>query len=169
MEKIIPNALHRAGLLHVMSKDLPLSVTMKLYTYYVRPVLEYCSPWHGSVSDQHALVLDCIQAGVARAILKVPWSTTKSQLLEELGRPSLRWRRSVATVFLLHSLLMNTKSLPRPVLNSLPKTVSEKSRYNHSKPLQLLLPHTHTSRYLGYFFRYAFLLWNSLPHTIQYI
>ena len=170
MEKIIANASQRAGLLRVMSKDLPLSVSSKLYTYYVRPVLEYCSPvWHGSVSDQHALALERIQAGVARAILKAPWSTTKSRLLEELGWPSLRWRRSVATVCLLHSLLTNTKNLPRPVLNSLPKTVSEKSRYNHRKPLQLLLPHTHTSRYLRSFFPYASLLWNSLPHTIQSI
>ena len=67
MNKIILEGSKRAGLLRLMARDLPSSVIIKLYLYYLRPSLEYASPFcHRSISSSHAMALERIQASVAR-------------------------------------------------------------------------------------------------------
>ena len=72
---MLQTAAKRAGLLRVMSNDLPLPVATRLYIYYVRPTMEYaCAVWHGSLREDIALSLERIQASVAR-LLRADWFT----------------------------------------------------------------------------------------------
>ena len=106
IQEVIGNAAKRAGLLRWMSHHLRGPLITHLYLTYVRPTMEYASPlWHGSIRDEDALQLESIQAAVARRILHAPWDIPKRQLLEELNWPSLRWRREIASLCLLHQLL----------------------------------------------------------------
>ena len=144
-----------------MARDLPSSVIMKLYLCYLRPSLEYASPcWHGSISSSHAMALERIQASVARCVLRASWITAKSALPAKLDWPSLRWRRDIAAVTLLHSLLQDGRE---PFMNCLFE--SSKTRSSR-KPHQLLLTHASTTKFLNSFFYHSALLWNSLPHSI---
>ena len=162
---ILKTASKKAGLLRIMSRDLPLSVATKLYSCYVRPTMEYASPvWHGSLREEDAMCLERIQTGVARRLLRAEWTTPKDSLLEQLGWPALRWRREVTSLSLFHKLL-HSRTEPFPqCLFPFSHTTSTRSR---RKPLQLVLPQTRTTRYKTSFFYRSALLWNSLPHNIQ--
>ena len=86
---MLQTAAKRAGLLRVMSNDLPLPVATRLYIYYVRPTMEYaCAVWHGSLREDIALSLERIQASVARRLLRADWFTPKG------NAPGTAWMAS---------------------------------------------------------------------------
>ena len=95
---MLQTAAKRAGLLRLMSNDLPLPVATR-HIYYVRPTMEYASAvWHGSLREDNAMSIEQIKASVARRLLRADWFTPKETLLEQLGWPALRWRREINTV-----------------------------------------------------------------------
>ena len=80
--------------------------------------MEYASPlWHGSIREEDALQLERIQTAVARCTPQAPWHTPKSELLQALDWPTLRWRREIASLCLLHRFL-NLQQ--QPLTNCLP-------------------------------------------------
>ena len=162
---VLQTAAKRAGLLRVMSNDLPLPVATRLYIYYVRPTMEYASAvWHGSLREDNAMSMERIQASVARRLLRADWFTPKEKLIEQLGWPALRWRREISSLTLFHKLL---HSRPEPLREWLFPFAQTTSSRHRRKPLQLLLPQARTNRYRESFFYRSALLWNSLPHDIQ--
>ena len=162
---MLQTAAKRAGLLRVMSNDLPLPVATRLYIYYVHPTMEYaCAVWHGSLREDVALSLERIQASVARRLLRADWFTPKETLLEQLGWAALRWRREISSLTLFHKLLHSRPEPLRELLFPFAHTTSSRCR---RKPLQLLLPQARTTRYRESFFYRSALLWNSLPQDIQ--
>ena len=66
--------------------------------------------WHGSITTDQALSLERVQAGVARCLPHADWMTPKHQMLEQIGWPALRWRRSVASITLFHQLKIQPPS-----------------------------------------------------------
>ena len=167
LEKLISKGTQRAGLLKLMSRTLPSDVIAKLYLHYVRPVLEYASPlWHSATPATTALAMERIQASIARTVLRADWMTPKDQLLEQLAWPSLRWRRTVASLAMFHKLLHMQHT---PLSTCIPPHLSELSSRSRRKPLDVRLPPTRTSRYAKSFFFHCSLLWNSLPSSLQRI
>ena len=83
---MLQTAAKRAGLLRVMSNDLPLPIATGLYIYYVRPTMEYASAvWHGSFHEDIALSRERIQASVARRLLRADRFTPKETLLASMA------------------------------------------------------------------------------------
>ena len=157
----------RAGLLRWMCRDLPQAVAVKLYLSYVRPVLEYGSAvWHSGLREIDALAIERVQASVARTILRASRDRTKSSLFAELNWPSLRWRREIGCLCLLHQLLYTRTS---PFTDILFPLSALNHAYNTRTPLNLILPPLHTTRYMNSFLTRASILWNSLPHELQNI
>ena len=127
--------------------------------------MEYASlVWHASIREEEATALERIQASVARAILRAPWRTQKSHLLEQLDWPSLRWRRTVAALVFLHKLLYSVSS---PCADSLMPFSASKSGRSLRKPHQIHLSQPNRSCYRNSFFFYTAALWNILPGNIQ--
>ena len=148
-----------------MSHHLRGPLIAHLYLAYVRPTMEYASPlWHGSIRDEDALQLERIQAAVARRILHAPWDTPKRQLLEELNWPSLRWRREIASLCLLHQLLQER---PDPLSDTLPQYASTCNTRLPRKPKELILANARTTRYSKSFFFRTSVVWNTLPGHLQ--
>ena len=167
IESVISRGIKKAGLQRFMARDLPADLVSKLYLTYLRSVLEYASPvWHGGLSTSDELALEKIQASVARRVLSVPWMTPKSDMFKELDWPTLRWRRAVCSVVLLHKFL---HSPSQPIAQCLFPFASDRSSRSLRKPKQLLLGHASSKRYLSSFFFHSSLLWNSLPASIQAI
>ena len=165
IQAVIRNASKRAGLLRWMSHHLRGPLTTKLYLSFVRPTMEYASPlWHGSIREEDALQLERIQTAVARCILQAPWRTPKSELLQALDWPSLRWRREIASLCLLHRLLNLQQE---PLTNCLPPFASSRNPRSQRKPKQLILPAARTTRHTTSFFFSASVAWNTLPAHIQ--
>ena len=127
--------------------------------------MEYASPlWHGSIRDEDALQLERIQAAVARRILHAPWDTPTRQLLEELNWPSLRWRREIASLCLLHQLLQER---PDPLSDTLPQYASTCNTRSPRNPKELILANARTTRYSKSFFFRTSVVWNILPGHLQ--
>ncbi len=167
VEYITRNAKKRIGLLRCMIKVLPPDICSQLYLTYARPILEYASPlWHGSLTNDQANIFERLQASAARAILRSPWMTPKTCLLEQLGWSSLRWRRAIASVLLLHSLI--EKPVP-PTSSCIFPFSSSRSGRSSRKQHQMLLGYSRTARRTKSFFYHTALLWNSLPSHIQSI
>ena len=133
---------------------------------YVRPTMEYASPlWHGSICEEDALRLQRIQTAVACCILQAPWYTPKSQLLEALDWPSLRWRREIASFCLLHRFL---KQQENTLTICLPPFAFSRNPRSQS-PTQLILPAVRTSKHTTSFIFSTSVVWNTLPAHIQNI
>ena len=87
-------------------------------------------------------------------------------LLQQLAWPSLRWRRTVASLAMFHKLLHMQHT---PLSTCIPPHLSELSSHSRRKPLDVRLPLTRTSRYTKSFFFHCSPLWNSLPSSLQRI
>ena len=165
ISNVVAKCSRKSGLLKWMMRELPSSVIEKLYLCYLRPSLEYAAPvWHGSVNESDAMLLERIQCSVARSLLKERWDTPKDKLLQDLGWPSLRWRREIISMTVFFRLL---QSRPRKFLGVLPVFVKDVVDRARRKPYQLVLPDVNSSRHLNSFFVRSAVLWNTLPHTIQ--
>ena len=104
---------------------------------------------------------------VARSILREEWHTPKTQLLQTFKWPSLRWRRTIISVALLHKFLYTS---PAPIKSHLFLFSSQRSQRNLRKPRQLIIRHgAGSTRRLKWFFYHTAFLWISLPRQIQEI
>ena len=124
-----------------------------------QPSLAWLHTWRGCPTR-----LERIQAAVARCILQAPWRTPKSELLQALDWPSLRWRREIASLCLLHRFLNLQQE---PLTNCLPPFASSRNPRSQRKPRQLILPAARTTRHTTSFFFSASVAWNTLPAHIQ--
>ena len=173
LNDLVTKGKQRSGLLRHMIHTLPPDIIATLYLSHVRPIFEYASPlWHGTITDELSLSLERIQASVARRVLRCDWMTPKEQLFRALDWPALTWRRTIASLTLLHSLLFtqHTGTTPSPaqeILSTDFPFISQLSDRNHRKPLDIVLPPAKTTRFLNTFFYHTSLLWNLLPHFIQ--
>lgn len=165
VSQVISQGKKRAGLLRWMGQELPREVISRLYIFYVRPTLEYGSPiWHGSLREVDAIALERIQASVARIILNAPRDLPKATIFAQLNWPSLRWRREIACLTLLHRIIYEK---PEPCYSSLfPFSGTKRAT---RKPLNFILPPTRTSKCSKSFYFRTSLLWNSLPQELQNI
>ena len=167
LNSVLLKGKQKAGLIRHMCHDLTPDIASKIYLFYLRPLLEYACPvWHASLTADQALSLERIQASVARSILRAEWHTPKDQLLQTLKWPSLRWRRTILCVTLLHNLLYTS---PAPIKSHLFPFSSQRSQRNLRKPQQLIIQHAGSTRRLKSFFHHTAFLWNSLPRQIQEI
>lgn len=163
LRNVLRSGRKKAGLLRHLSRELSADITAKLYLTYVRPSLEYACPvWHCAITAEDTLALERIQASVARAILRSDWTTPKWHLFRDLDWPSLKWRRTVLSMKLFHSLLRHRHG---PLASRLYPT----SRVSLRKRRQLLLPRPRTTRRMKSFIFSMSCIWNALPERLQSI
>ena len=154
----------RCALLRLMSRHLPPKVIKTLFEMCVRPILEYASPvWGNSLTAADSLLLERLQCSIARKILGAGWLTPKTELLQMIDWPSLKWRREVQCLALFRKLL-HTKHAP--TASCLPRTPC--TQYNLRNKHVSIRIHKSTQS-TNSFFIHASILWNSLPQHITSI
>ena len=138
VQSLVSMASKRSGLLRLMPHQLPRAVTIRLFKSFVRPTMEYASAvWHGSLKEEDALLIERIQAGVARCLLKAEWCTQKPTLLAQLDWPALRWRREISSPTFFHKIIQ--RQLPPltdclfPFAHSVSNVVNGCCCYNYLK------------------------------------
>ena len=80
------------------------------------------------------------------------------------SRPSLRWRREIASLCLLHQLLQER---PDPLSDTLPQYASTCNVRSPRKPKELILANARTTRFTKSFFFRTSVVWNTLPGHLQ--
>ena len=148
-----------------MSRFLSPKVIETLYLYYVRPMLEYASPlWAAAITQEDSLMLERLQASVARSILRADWRTPKTTLFKTLDWPSLKFRREVQCVKLFRHLVCLKSDL---LVSCLPEVFRKSPEgYNFRKSHVIPLPYAKSKQMSKSFFLHAVVLWNSLPKSV---
>ena len=92
-------------------------------------------------------------------------TVAKSQLLKQLGWPTLAWRRRRAKLIYFWKLVNNQGP---PCLSSrIPKSVNNRCEYSLRNTGTVELPACSSSLYLSSFIPSSCLLWNSLPPDVS--
>ena len=136
----------RAVLLIHMTKHITPAVASRLYTGYVRPVVDYASSlWQFQLSSAQATstTLERLQARVARVILRQygvypPQTEPKASLFAHFQWPSLAWRRHIQCLLELHHLINSQIT----TLEDLDCSVSNSARHPNIYSHLLEPPHT---------------------------
>ena len=144
-----------------------VSDSISLSQAVLRPRLEYASIAWDNCSAADSRRLERLQLSVARAVLhqrRHP-SMSKSQLLKQLGWPTLAWRRRRAKLIYFWKLVNNKGP---PCLSSrIPKSVNNRCDYSLRNTGTVELPACSSSLYLSSFIPSSCLLWNSLPPDVS--
>ena len=170
----------RVVLLIHMTKRITPAVASRLYTGYVRPVVEYASSLcQFQLSSAQATTLERLQARVTRVILRQygvypPQMEPQASLLAHLRWPSLAWRRHIQCLLelhhLIHSQMTTLEDLGYTVSNSArrPQHLLPPARASTHKPVPPFslspLPHGTHSRYCIQPKRF----YRSCPHILCY-
>ena len=104
--------------------------------------------------------LDRVQEFAAKVVTR-RWSATGSDLVSQLGWPSLLLRRQLAKLCLWRRILCEESLIPATVFEPHPST---SVRHANSQPL--FLPRVRADYHRGSFFVSAIPLWNSIPDSI---
>ena len=139
--------------------------------FWYLPTFQAQAPQQRGAHDRHE---SCRGNGHATGLCSImtftgipPFCTAKTpkrQLLEELNWPSLRWRREIASLCLLHQLLQER---PDPLSGTLPQYASTSNTRSPRKPKELILANARTTRYSKSFFFRTSVVWNTLPGHLQ--
>ena len=142
--------------------------TMSLmYKTILRPCLEYASIAWNNCYAADSRRLQQLQLSITGAVMhqrRHP-SVSKSQLLKQLGWPTLAWRRRRAKRIYFWKLVNNQGP---PCLSSrIPKSVNNRCEYSLRNTGTVELPACSSSLYLSSFIPLSCLLWNSLRPDVS--
>ena len=151
---MLSKSTRRAGLLCWLANDLPSHVAEK-YIYTV-----FSPAWSMHLQSGMALYGKRMRMRSRRSkrtssLLAESFKANakkkkkKKQLLQQLGRPALRWSRDIISPALFHKLLNNTQL---PLSDCLFSFAFSTSNHSGRKPRQIILSPARTERYLNFFF-----------------
>lgn len=140
------------------SKEGIPEVKKLAYLTFVRPQLEFASAvWHPS-QDYLAASLESVQNRAARFITShYSRYTSVTSLKQTIGLPTLKSRRIISRLCLLHSFFYN----PRSRHHLLKPPLRTSSRISHSSAIARLP--SRSSAMTTSFFPDAIVYWNALP------
>ena len=149
-------------LLRKIRKYLPLETRIKIYDYYVKPPIEYCSSVWGICSKENQTKMIKIQKKAARLILEAPSLTPSKHMFQQLE--SLPFDEIVT--FKQVSLLYKAVNFNAPqYILTMFTIIKNYSNYSlrSSATKKLFVPRTHHK-----FFSYTgVIIWNALTENIK--
>ena len=136
---------------------------LRLYRMFVLPILEYCCPFFGLMTDSSRSKIERIQKQFTRKLLYPTFSSTSYSNRCQLTRLKFLWVRRLEAGFCLLFRLNNSTNLPKcSVLTPVSRP------YNLRNSALIIPPPASSSSKRSLFFasRYSF-LWNNLPIEIR--
>lgn len=132
-----------------------------MYTAFIRPLLEYCDIVWDNCSSETKKQLDAIHVEAARIITGGTKLCSIDKLYFELGWDSLQSRRNKHKLVVFYKILHG--NTPNYLLDLVPPTVQETSRYSLRNSDHIQNFRTNTNLFLDSFFPSTIRAWNSLP------
>ena len=139
--------------------DCSREVKAQAYLTMVRPQMEFASVVWDPCYNVDVDKLEKIQCRAARWVIS-DYNRTSSvtQILNQLSWPTLRTRRKISRLQLLHKILHQDISLSIP-----PYYQSVERQTRHYHPLHFILPTPSTTSYQQSFYSRSIKEWNELP------
>ena len=165
VEEISRKANRRLDILRHHQKILDRSSLAKLYTTYIRPLLEYgCSVWNScSIAEEEKL--ESIQRKAIRIVTGAKKGTSHARLYDEVGWPTLKERRTYQNLKLLYKMIHG--EAPPGLIDILPENRAARNPYNVRASQELDPPKASTEAYAKSFIPETCRKWNNLPEEVR--
>ena len=131
-----------------------------LYKSIILPILGYAASVWDPYQKTYVRKLERVQEFAAKVVTRM-WKTPGSDLVCQLGWPSLLLRRQLAKLCLCRRILSGESLIPAMVFEPHPST-----SVRHVNTQSLFLPRVRTDYHRGSFFVSTIPLWNSIPDKI---
>ena len=120
--------------------------------------------YHGHVTLADSLSLEKIQNRAARLITGAFRRTSTKSLLQELGWTTLRVRRDISILNMLHKI---KRSAPRYLLDVIPATRQHTTARTLRNSNNISLPPNRLSSFKNSFFPATIRRWNRIPEEVK--
>ena len=138
---------------------------LKLYTTYIRPLLEYANIIWDNCSDENRKQLENINKEAARIITGGTKLCSIQKLYDDTGLQTLQTRRNQAKITHLYKIINGLA--PQYLRNLIPQTVQTTSRYPLRNMNNLILPAASTEYYTKSYFPSTIREWNTMDLTVR--
>ena len=132
----------------------------RLYQAIVLPKLDYCSCIWDPYQTTYIEKLERVQEFAAKLVMR-NWHAHGSELVKQLGWPSLRHCRQFFKMCLCRRILCGDSLIPRNIFNP-----HSSARIRHKNSIPPFLPHVRTKYHKGSFTISSIPLWNSIPDSL---
>ena len=127
IDSILTSASLMIGIMRKLKYEFSRRALNRIYTSYVRPVLEYSSVvWDGCEFEQRNS-LEKLQNEAARIVTGLTKSVSLNRLYREYGWQTLQERRTNQTLKLMYKVVNDM--VPSYISDIIPLTVANVSRY----------------------------------------
>ncbi|MCG8033358.1 MAG: reverse transcriptase family protein, partial [Candidatus Thiodiazotropha taylori] len=165
VNNICKKACIRLNLLRALKFRVSRKSLEKMYSAFVRPLLEYSDIVWDNCPSESKRNLDAIHIEAARIITGGTKLCSIDKLYSELGWDSLQSRRNKHKLVTLYKILHGLA--PNYLLDLMPPTVQETSRYNLRNSDHFQNYRANTNLYLDSFFPSTIRAWNNLSTEIK--
>lgn len=165
IKNISDKAFRRLGLLRRYKFNLDRRSLAKMYTSFVRPILEYADITWDNCTVENQRALENIQIDAARIISGATKLCSIQKIYDETGIETLLERRKKHKLCQMFKMI---KDLTPPYLQELlPQRVQQQSRYSLRNANNYAIPPTRTALYFNSFLPSTLREWNSLEQSVR--
>ena len=132
----------------------------RLYTTYIRPIMEYGNIVWDNITDREANELEEIQIRAARIITGAKRGTSHRLLYEDLQWETLQMRRNKHKNFMMYQI--KNKQVPETLTDLLPQSTAQRHGHNIRSKENITQIKTKTSQTQNSFFPSSIKSWNEL-------
>ena len=165
IDSIVKKAYQRLGLLKKLKFTICRKTLSKMYTTFIRPLLEYSSIVWDGCPLQYVEKLEKVQLYAARITTGLPIISSRESLYLETGWEPLSERRRVAklnTMYTVHNNLV-----PDYLKHIFPSTRRRESKYNTRNREDYTIPKCRLELYRKSFVPDTIKKWNNLNVSVR--
>ena len=165
IENITAAAWTRLNLLRALKFKLKRKTLEKIYTAFIRPLLEYSDPVWDNSSTEAKKQLESVHNEAARIITGATKLCSIDKLLSDLGWESLQERRNKHKLVIFYKILNGLT--PEYLLNIVPPRIQESTPYNLRNSNNIRNIRANTNIFFHSFFLSTIRAWNNLSDDLK--
>ena len=165
LREMITRAKKRVDILRSLTYRLTRQSLQKLYTSFIRPILEYGSSVWDNCSQAMKLEVEKVQLSAIRAITGGKKGTSHNKLYQETGMEKLDERRQRQKLNMFYKIQHDLA--PQTLKELIPQTTSQRTSYQLRSSQNLTLQKTTTKSLQDSFFPSTTKAWNNLGRNVR--
>ena len=165
INNITDTAWKRLNIIRALKFKISRLALEKLYTAYVRPLLEYSDSVWDNCSNDCKRQLESIHNEAARIVSGATKLCSIEKMLADLGWESLHDRRQKHKLVIFYKIVNSL--VPDYLSNLLPPLVQERTTYSLRNANDIRSIHAHTNLFFNSFLPSTIRAWNDLPDNVK--
>ena len=162
---VVTRAEHRLAILRSFSRRFSRATLLKLYTIYIRPILEYADVVWANMTMGESDKLEEVNRAAMRIATGAKLGTSHRYLYEETGLQKLEERRYNHHIIMMYQVVHNTRKYQLGISDI--QNVSDRNRYSVRSTNKLSAIKCRTTAYQNSFLPKGINIWNDANQTIK--